>query len=235
MTIAFRLLVILAVMATCESACGSSTTRSSGKQAVRAVILGRPLPVVETYHGCPPQGSGGEDPFLNQLKNRVDRPAHSAVFSFRDVESLDWPAGVVDVLTAKWQPAARARVFRYEGRAATFVGYLTDADVAGAEPTNCVGRGGLDWHLWLGTYPHASHIHTFVAEITPRMRARYGNFDLSRLESIVAQGNRVRVTGWLMFDSEHIEKSNRRTTVWEMHPFTFIDMWNYGHWVRVSG
>ena len=34
-------------------------------------LLGKPQPVTDYFHACPPSGDGG-DPVLNTLKNRID-------------------------------------------------------------------------------------------------------------------------------------------------------------------
>jgi hypothetical protein len=216
------------------SGCGSSQHSSTVKVPPPAVIPGRPQPVEETYRGCAPWGSGGEDPFINQLKNRIDRPVHPVTLSFAQMELLDWPPGVVDVPTTRWPAGARAHVFQHDGMPVSFVGYLSSADAAGSEPTNCGTRAGVDWHVWLGAVPHAPHILTFIAETTGRVRARESGFDLHRLQSLAAQGDKVRITGWLMLDSEHPEQPNNRATIWEIHPVTAIEVWAGSHWQRVA-
>ncbi len=175
------LLVLAAMLSSLLVGCGSSPRASSSGHFVPAVIPGHPYPVEETYRGCPAQGGGGEDPFINQLKNRIDRPVHPITLSFVQLETLDWPASVVDVPTAQWPAAARARVFQVDGMPERFVGYISSADTAGAEPTNCGTQAGIDWHLWLGARPHAAHINTFIAETTGRVRARAQGFSLPGL------------------------------------------------------
>jgi hypothetical protein len=69
---------------------------------------------------------------------------------FVQFELLDWPPGVVDVPTARWPAAARAHVFQHDGMPVSFIGYLSSADEAGAEFTNCGTQAGADWHVWLG-------------------------------------------------------------------------------------
>jgi hypothetical protein len=141
----------------------------------------------------------------------------------------------VDVPTARWPAAARAHVFLHDGMPVSFIGYLSSADEAGAEPTNCGTRAGADWHVWLGAQPHAPHLLTFIAESTGRVRARETGFNLNRLQVSAAYGDRVRVTGWLMLDSEHPEQPSHRATIWEIHPITGIDVWAGTHWQRVAG
>jgi hypothetical protein len=143
--------------------------------------------------------------------------------------------GVVDVPAANWTAAARGRVFQPDDMPVSFVGFLSSADAAGAEPTNCGTRAGVDWHLWLGSQPHAQHILTFIAESTGRVRALERGFNLQQLRSFATQGSKIRITGWLMLDSEHPEHPANRSTIWEIHPVTGIDVWTGNHWQQVAG
>ena len=43
---------------------------------------------------------------------------------------------------------------------------------------------------------------------------------------------KVRVSGWLMFDQEHLDKiGTRRLTAWEIHPITKIEIQRLGLWI----
>ena len=226
----------LVVLAFLISSCGQSASSSRRPNSPPAAFIpGKPPPVEEVFHGCQPWGSGGEDPFINQLKNRIDRPAHPVTMTFAQLEHLEWPPGVVDVPTAKWSASDRATVFRSDGLPVSFIGYFSSVDSAGAEPTNCGTGAGVDWHLWLGSLPHAPHTSTFIAESTGRVRAREAGFDLAQLAAFAARGTLVRVSGWLMLDTEHPEVPSHRATIWEIHPVTRIDAWNGGRWTRVAG
>ncbi len=229
------LISLLVLLAWTLAGCGSSQPGTVRVRPASIAIPGRPVPLEETYRGCPPAGRGNEDPFINQLKNRVDRPAHPVTFTFRQIEGLDWPPGVTDVVTARWPAAARARIFRHDGAPVRFTGYLSSADAGGPEPANCNQPGVVDWHLWLGPQPHLPHTLTFIAEIPPRIRARESGFDLNRLRLLAARGLKVRVTGWLMFDSEHPEQPNQRATIWEIHPVTHVEVWSAHAWHTVAG
>jgi len=229
------LIVLLVLFAGTLGGCGASQPGAPGVQPASITIPGRPYPMEETYHGCPPIGRGNEDPFINQLKNRVDRPAHPVTLTFPQIEGLDWPPGVTDVVTARWPAAARVRIFRHDASPARFIGFLSSADAGGPEPANCNQRGAVDWHLWLGPGAHLPHSLTFIAEIPPRVRTRHAGFDLNRLRLLAARGTKVRITDWLMFDSEHPEQPNQRATIWEIHPVTGIEVWTGHAWRPVAG
>ncbi|GAC1520391.1 MAG: hypothetical protein NVS2B16_27420 [Chloroflexota bacterium] len=235
MNVFARLHGVAIVMAVLLSGCGSTSRLPALKSPPVAAIPGKSQPVETTFRGCPPWGSGGEDPFINQLKNRVDRPTRPKPMTFAQIEHLDWPPGITDVPTARWSPSARARIFHNEGMPVSFVGYVSAANSSGPEPANCGTRAGADWHLWLGAHPHALHALTFFAESTERVRAREKGFNLERLRLLAAHGTKVRVTGWLMFDSEHPEQPGDRATLWELHPVTAIDVWMGVRWRRIAG
>ena len=45
----------------------------------------------------------------------------------------------------------------------------------------------------------------------------------------------VRISGWLFFDSEHgHDLGKRRTTLWEIHPITKIEVFKGGKWISLD-
>jgi len=46
----------------------------------------------------------------------------------------------------------------------------------------------------------------------------------------------VRISGWLMLDPEHQDMINSglRSTLWEIHPITKIEVWDNGSWVDLD-
>jgi hypothetical protein len=72
-----------------------------------------------------------------------------------------------------------------------------------------------------------------IIEVTPRVRAMAAakGQDWSTEALLGLKGHRVRITGWLLFDFEHVDESentaprkreNWRATSWEIHPVTDI-------------
>lgn len=64
-----------------------------------------------------------------------------------------------------------------------------------------------------------------TAEITPRVRARRPNpvtWTHSRINAL--RGKFIRVTGFLMLDTQHIGRPLVRATNWEVHPITKLEV-----------
>jgi len=59
-------------------------------------------------------------------------------------------------------------------------------------------------------------------EITPRVRAGASNasaFDKAQIQTWARDGQRVRISGWLLFDPDHpSDVGSSRGTIWEVHP-----------------
>jgi hypothetical protein len=47
---------------------------------------------------------------------------------------------------------------------------------------------------------------------------------------------KVRISGWLMLDPEHKDMIDEglRSTLWEIHPITKIEVWSNGAWVDLD-
>ena len=85
-----------------------------------------------------------------------------------------------------------------------------------------------------------------IVETTPRVRKSHPNWTTARLKPWTGHtGNqpnptynhqRVRISGWLMLDPEHHDMINSglRSTLWEIHPITKIEVWNNGHWLDLD-
>ncbi len=55
------------------------------------------------------------------------------------------------------------------------------------------------------------------------------------LSPLVDANTRVRISGWLIFDFEHVGAiGTQRGTVWEVHPITWIQAEKNGQWVDLD-
>ena len=55
------------------------------------------------------------------------------------------------------------------------------------------------------------------------------------LTALVDSTTPVRISGWLMYDSEHIGAiGTQRAAVWEVHPITKIEVQTNGQWVNAE-
>ena len=202
--------------------------------AVLSIVLTvAPAPSAQDFHGCPPQGQGG-DPALNRLKNRTEEPAQLEPMHFQDVVNLDVPEGVSKKHRDKWTQATRDAVSVHERRAVVVVGYLLKVKLEGPESPNCHSdeEPERDFHLWLANSDDDDDkADAVVVEVTPRIRARHPAWSRKNLGKFVKQKSKVRISGWLMLDPEHPDQVGKtRATVWEIHPIMKIEVWSGKKW-----
>lgn len=177
-------------------------------------------------HPCPMEGDAkvADVKQLNRDKNRYHPPATSEI-------------NPAITLTAMVAPGDDEH--RFDNRsAATITGYVLRAYEGSVETCNCKDRepSGRDTHVILTLSPGADRTQGIVAEVTPRIRIvhqRNGGGTDWTTEALARdiQGKWVQVTGWMLFDLEHVDESentnpggteNVRATAWEIHPITAI-------------
>jgi hypothetical protein len=196
---------------------------------------------------CPPEGCSKDnhhDPKLNILKNR--KSSNKPVQDRSLTEMMRMEKKVRDSGYKKGDPRGKLTDLG-EGTQARVVGYLLAVKKEGGESCNC-GLSKVDVetdnHLVLVNpktitdFPLPPHADTdtltgifhqretqsVTAEFTPRVRAEgHPNFtrkiQLEKLNKTPQGALWVRVTGQLMFDSEHFgQKTPIRATSWEIHP-----------------
>ncbi|HYL55550.1 MAG TPA: hypothetical protein VEU73_08250 [Gemmatimonadales bacterium] len=178
------------------------------------------------FPGCPARGDAVRPSVaaVNRLKNRVAAPVA------RDIDS----AVTLGALLAPGDDRGRWN----ERRAATVVGYVRDVKVGGVETVNCFAKrpNHRDTHIELVTDPEDGGQLPLIVEVTPVWRqhaaSRGSNWSTDSLRSLL-RGRWVRVTGWLLFDSEHLRQAentapgrvgNWRATAWELHPVTAVEV-----------
>lgn len=189
---------------------------------------------------CPLEGDSRGDPALNVLKNRYIAPATSdmdaSIATPGDMVALAMPHELESVkLRSDWpeDPEVRAVTAR-EAKAVTVEGYLVRAkeeNTGSGESCNCHEPKVLfDYHLYLADQPGVGIADAVVVEMTPRWRELYptwgtaenGYEGFATIQSHVDE--RVRVTGWMLFDEEHLNQVGKyRATVWEIHPITAFE------------
>lgn len=194
---------------------------------------------MDVYNNCPPEGnvSSSNAParkqqleLLNRLKNRYNLPGPSDFDSSVTLEALLASAGKPD------------RDKFNINKAATIEGYIVYAANKGSEETcNCKASSAYytDQHLELALSPdEPKDARTITVEITPRLREimRQQGIDWTHSEIKQYEGRKVRVSGWLFYDSEHekdacsynpskcgdVPRYNRQTC-WEIHPVTAFE------------
>ena len=74
-----------------------------------------------------------------------------------------------------------------------------------------------------------------VVEVTPRIRRNHGKWTVARLRQIHDQKTQVRISGWTMLDPDHPGHIGEfRSTLWEIHPITKIEILQNGSWIDLD-
>jgi len=200
---------------------------------------------------CPPEGCGGEfDPNLNRLKNIRSLDGSATPHTLTWMKKLDDPENFTE-------GGSREELTDLgEGQKIVVIAYLLEAKPElGGESCNC----GLhtpaetDNHLVLVTqatvhkFPvteagneeaenkafHSREPESETAEFTPRIRLEHPNFTREKIEPLIEATDEhallVRVTGQLLFDSEHFLRNPLiRVNNWEIHPIFKLEICETG-------
>lgn len=176
---------------------------------------------------CPLQGDArsADVKALNRFKGRYHSPVDS------DVDPTV-------TLTAMVAPGDDENRFDNKS-AATLTGFVLEVLFGGTETCNCHAAkpDERDTHIVLTLHENADKTQSVVAEVTPRTRllrrnAGHNDWTTDALRRDI-QGKWVQITGWLMFDLEHVHEAentnpggahNFRATCWELHPVTTINV-----------
>lgn len=162
---------------------------------------------------------------LNNNKNRTDVPGDS------------------DYVDIGWNDLASLpsdRVGDFVGAPVRVVGFLSHKinveNTGNGESTNChlTGNNEVDWHIYLTSSSAQPISQAIIVETTPRTRPQHA-WTTNMLTPFVDSQTQVRISGWLMYDSEHVGViGTQRATVWEVHPITRIEVQNNGQWVDLD-
>lgn len=171
---------------------------------------------------CPVQGCGG-DPKLNLRKNITAIPSPEEVedWEFNDMLEVvfpaSWNSGQDRALLATW---GEGKAIRLKARLKKVGKYSS-----GKESTNCnlKREENNDYHIVLTRVKNKPEEESITAEITPRIRPIGWTF--TKLKNLALDQTYVRVTGYLMLDTQHIGDDHpRRYTHWEIHPVTAFEV-----------
>jgi SH3 domain-containing protein len=192
----------------------------------RKTAVGQPL-VEDGSQVCGPTGNTSDPTAidLNNNKNRTDLPGDSDYvdISWSDLESL---------------PSDRVNDF--VSAPVKVVGFLSHKikveNTGNGESTNCnlTADNEVDWHIYFTNAPAQQISSAIIVETTPRTRPQH-KWTTNMLAPLVDSQTQVRISGWLMYDSEHIGAiGTQRATVWEVHPITKIEIQSNGQWVDLD-
>jgi hypothetical protein len=173
---------------------------------------------------CPLQGDAKSPDVkdLNRLKGRYHSPVSSDIDQTVALTAMVAPGDDEDRFDVK--------------SAATVVGFVLEVMVGGKETCNChaTDPAERDTHIALTLSEDGDEKQSVVAEVTPRtrfLRKQAGDDWTTDALRTNIKGRWVEVTGWLLFDFEHIDQAentnpgndkNWRATCWEVHPVTSI-------------
>jgi hypothetical protein len=175
---------------------------------------------VTSIDACPVEGCGG-DANLNRRKNVTDIPITAAV----EDHTFNWMLYLL--FPASWQRGAdRAMLTDWgEGKAVRLKVRIIKAKSSGHETPNCHLKlqANNDFHLVFTRIKGETEEHSITGEMTPRLRPE--GWTLSKLRDLADEEAYVRVTGYLMLDTEHLGDSvPKRYTHWEIHPITAFEV-----------
>jgi hypothetical protein len=220
------IVTLLLIFLFCSVADAQHRTHRSRRS--RAATTGSPCPSpLHSIIDCPDQGCGGSfDPNLNLQKNI--RTNNQAPVN-KDLQDL---AALPDPVPGFKKGDTREKLTALgEGQMIRVMAYALVARKGSPETCNChlTAPKDTDNHIVLVdptlTHPSlaASEKNSQTAEFTPRVRLDHPKLAGAKLQSLIAAAPKhallVRVTGQLMFDSEHsLGRHLKRHNDWEIHP-----------------
>jgi hypothetical protein len=238
-TLLFMMIFTLSSLPTAQSAPKNTAAKSKQKP-----------PCVANWADCPDVGCGGQfDPNLNQAKNlpSVDGEAK--------LHSLTWMKKLEDPENFSQGDSREELQALGEGQSITVVAYLLRAKAElGGESCNCGFHTAAetDNHLVLVSkttvdkFPGGDAAfsqrepESETAEFTPRVRKNgHPNFTREVVQPLIDDTDEkallVRVTGQLMFDSEHFIRNHLvRVNNWEIHPIVKLEYCETGNTCKAT-
>lgn len=197
---------------------------------------------LQSVEGTCPWNGDNSDPDTFVRKNRSDT-AESDHLDYHDVKweaiaHLAYP--VAKPLRKNWTSDQLAQIKPYEGIPVRAVGYIVaykPQNGGSGEGTNChfSDPSDTDTHMALAENAGDAEKTSVVVEFTPRFLKAHPNWNRDKISKWVNSEDPVRISGWLMLDPDHRNHLNRfRSTLWEIHPITRIEVWKDNQWVNAD-
>ena len=234
-----KVLTLLSILILCTTVTPQTTGHSRKHK----------IPCKASLAQCPDEGCGTDfDPNLNRLKNIRSKDGPATLHTLTWMKKLDDPENFKEGESREELTALG------EGQKITVVAYLLVAKPElGGESCNCGLQtpAETDNHLVLVTratvqkFPLADHeeankdifhsreLESQTAEFTPRVRLTHPNFTREKVQPLIDATDEdallVRVTGQLLFDSEHFIRNHLvRVNNWEIHPVVKLEFCTTG-------
>ncbi len=182
---------------------------------------------LNTINDCGVHGSSNpnrKEYELNIYKNRYSVPVSSDIISGVTIEKLIASGDETDFPITK---------------AIEVTGYVFNVKMGGIETCNCKTQDEKfrDTHIELTPdEEHTGPESRMIVEVTPRIRTIMAvkgiDWSTEELKGTLI-GHKVKITGWLFYDSEHSGQAfathpggerNWRASCWEIHPVTNIEI-----------
>jgi hypothetical protein len=194
---------------------------------------------------CDAEGAVDGDWRTNIRKNRIDAPENSHAVKWEALAdpNLPFAQGGLPKNREGWRPEEAAEVARFEGIPVTVTGYLVviKPQSSNGEATNCgfTGEKNTDWHVAFVGLNDGDESDGVVIEPTPRFKKRHSNWKRTTLRDHEkdrrSDADSVRITGFLFYDPSHSNHLDRfRSTMWEIHPITRIEIIREGSWQPIN-
>jgi hypothetical protein len=183
---------------------------------------------------CPADGEAGGDTETNKRKNRTDVPTTYHEVAFSTLATLPYP--VANTNRSKWTAPQLAEIAPFEGVAISVVGYIVAVKKqsgGGGESTNCHFNQPtfVDVHVALVAQAGQGEKDGVVIEPTPRFYPQHPTWVYSTLNQLDHSPDLVRISGWTLLDPVHKGHLGVfRSTLWEIHPITKIEVFRNGTW-----
>ena len=242
-----KLFTLLSILILCAAAPLQSQPAAHSKK--------HKTPCAASLAKCGDEGCGTDfDPNLNRLKNIRSKDGPATLHTLTWMTKLDDPENFSEGDSREELTALG------EGQKITVVAYLLVAKPElGGESCNCGLQtpAETDNHLVLVTkatvqkFPladneeankgifHSRELESETAEFTPRVRLAHANFTREKVQPLIDATDEdallVRVTGQLLFDSEHFIKNHLvRVNNWEIHPVFKLEFCATGESCKVN-
>lgn len=217
-------LLVLSTTSDAQRRRGGGTRRSAPAGGGKVAI---PCPnPLNDITDCPDTGCGPSlDPKLNQRKNIRSDDGQSETMTVQEIKDLDDPVAGYKIGDERDKLTALG-----EGKKITVEAWALVARKGGGESCNCklLAPKDTDNHIVLvdpsvrNPTLAGNEDDSITAEFTPRVRLDHPKLARPNLQSLITSGGgkrKVRVTGLLMFDSEHsLGHHLKRHNNWEIHP-----------------
>ena len=167
-------------------------------QLAAASVKAVPQPLIingQNVCGTTGDAADAKTQALDGNKNRTDIPGPTAYIA------VDWNA------LANLPPNQADQL---QGAPVEVEGYLSHRiqveNSGSGESTNChlTNLDEVDWHMYLTNQPAQGIAKAIIVETTPRTRPLH-SWDQNKLSLLINSSTKVRISGWLMYDWQHID------------------------------